>query len=101
MIFRSCNIIDIDIKLQRIKMQESNNSSFYVELPNQIEPFETPFESEGEADKKCKFIYMTNRYKDRYSGLLPIGFNMGWELTEYFPMGYMQVLYSPFVLEKR
>jgi hypothetical protein len=62
----------------------------YVRLPGQLEPFQTPFDVSGEPSFSCKFIYQTNRNSGRYSGMLPMNFNIGWELANYFPMGYSQ-----------
>jgi len=72
-------------------MRDKMIENMYVKLPDQLEPFKTPFDEDGRVSVPCKFIYMTNRYNERYSGLLPMDFNMGWELMDYFPMGYTQL----------
>jgi len=72
----------------------------FVELPGQLEPFETPFEKPGPPHRPCQFIYLTNRGTERFSGLLPIEYDwkaLGWGLADFFPMGYTNLLR----LEKR
>lgn len=66
-------------------------SDLFVEMPGQIEPFETPFDKAGRPDQPCQFVCLTNRGQGRYSGLLPIEYDwrtLGWGLADYFPQGY-------------
>ncbi|GEM_PF-1582153 len=81
---------------------EGGRAALFVELPGQVEPFETPFDRAGEPPVHCQFIYLTNRGQGRYSGLLPLGYDwaaLGWGLAQYFPQGYtnlwrLQMVYT-------
>jgi hypothetical protein len=75
-------------------------SEFFVELPGQLQPFETPFDTPARPVRRCQFVYLTNRGGARFSGLLPIDYDwsdLGWKLAHYFPMGYTNLYH----LEKR
>ena len=67
------------------------NAGIYVEMPGQLKPFETPFDTPGIPVRPCQFIYLGNRTLGRFSGLLPLDYDwraLGWALADYFPMGY-------------
>lgn len=66
-------------------------ADLFVEMPGQIEPFETPFDTPGIPVARCRFIYLGNRTQGRFSGLLPFDYDfaaLGWRLADYLPMGY-------------
>lgn len=66
-------------------------ADIFVELPGQLTPRETPFDTPGVPAARCRFIFLRNRTKGRYSTLLPFDYDfatLGWGLAEYFPMGY-------------
>lgn len=67
----------------------------YIEMPGQIEPFETAFDSPGYPVARCQFIYLGNRGPGRFSSLLPVDFDwktLGWGIADYFPQGYTNLL---------
>ncbi|HNT27478.1 MAG TPA: hypothetical protein PKH10_04775 [bacterium] len=66
-------------------------ADIFVEMPGQLAPFETPFDAPGLPAARCRFIFLGNRTKGRYSSLLPFDYDfaaLGWGLADYFPMGY-------------
>ncbi len=72
-----------------------NMNSIYIQMPNQLNPFETPFEKSGYPSQPCQFIFLNNRTTGRYSGLLPIDYNwveLGWKLADYFPEGHTNLI---------
>ena len=61
------------------------------DFPGALQPRRTPFEDEGAPRAPCVFIYMTNRQNDRWSYLMPPGFEREHDPSNHISVGYTQL----------